>query len=114
VDERISAGHARALLGIEDPEQQYELAVKIMDEKISVREIEKIVRLMKKPKTEKVVPTTDNSFIYKDLEEKMISVIGTKVNINQKSKGKGKIEIEYYSNDELERIFDLLMSISQN
>ena len=114
VDERISAGHARALLGIEDPEQQYELAVKVMDEKISVREIEKIVRLLKKPKTEKVVPSTENTFIYKDLEEKMISVIGTKVNINQKSKGKGKIEIEYYSNDELERIFDLLMSISQN
>ena len=114
VVERISAGHARALLGIEDPEQQYELAVKVMDEKISVREIEKIVRLLKKPKTEKVVPSTENTFIYKDLEEKMISVIGTKVNINHKSKGKGKIEIEYYSNDELERIFDLLMSISQN
>ncbi len=114
VDERISAGHARALLGIEDEEQQYELAVKVMDEKISVREIEKIVRLMKNPKTEKKLPTTETSFIYKDLEEKMISVMGTKVNINHKSKGKGKIEIEYYSNDELERIFDLLMSISQN
>ena len=114
VDERISAGHARALLGIEDEEQQYELAVKIMDEKISVREIEKIVRLMKKPKTEKTPPSTENSFIYKDLEEKMISIMGTKVNINHKSKGKGKIEIEYYSNDELERIFDLLMSISKN
>ena len=56
----------------------------------------------------------EHTFVYKDLEEKIISVMGTKVNINQKAKGKGKIEIEYYSDKDLERIFDLLMSIANN
>ena len=69
---------------------------------------------MKNPKPKKEKPVLVNDFIYKDLEEKMKSVIGTKVSINQKTKNKGKIEIEYYSNEELEHIFDLLMSINNN
>ena len=113
VDEMISTGHARALLAIEDLEEQYNLAMRIFDEKLSVREVEAIIRQMKNPKVPKTKQTIENSFIYKDLEEKMISVIGTKVSVNQKGKGKGKIEIEYYSEAEFERIFDLLMSTAQ-
>ena len=114
VDEMISTGHARALLAIEDKEEQLTLASRIFDEKLSVREVENIIRLMKSPKPKKEKPVLVNDFIYKDLEEKMKSVIGTKVSINQKTKNKGKIEIEYYSNEELEHIFDLLMSIGNN
>ena len=113
ITEEISAGHARALLAIENPDEQYELALRISAENLSVRDIEKIINQMKKaPKTEKKTGVV-NDFVYKDLEEKMISVFGTKVSINQKGKGKGKIEIEYYSSEELEHIFDLIMSASQ-
>jgi ParB family chromosome partitioning protein len=112
VDDMISTGHARALLAIEDKEEQYILANQIFDEKLSVRETEKLVKNIKNPKKtveEKTEPV--DKFIYKDLEERMKSLIGTKVSINQKKNGKGKIEIEYYSNEELEHIFDLIMSI---
>lgn len=114
VDDMISTGHARALLALEDKNQQYNLANKIFDEKLSVRDIEKLIKELKNPKKEKEKKTVENAFVYKDLEEKMKNVMGTKVNVNQKSKGKGKIEIEYYSDEELERIFDLLMTISNN
>ena len=114
IDEMISTGHARALLALEDEQEQYNLAVQIFDEKLSVREVENLIRLMKNPKQPKEKKIIVNSFIYQDLENKMIDVMGTKVSVNQKGKGKGKIEIEYYSQDELERIFDLLMSIKQN
>ena len=114
VDEMISTGHARALLAIEDLDEQYTLAMKIFDEKLSVRETENLIRLMKNPKEDKKKEQTEHLFVYKDLEEKIISVMGTKVHINQKAKGKGKIEIEYYSDQELERIFDLLMSVANN
>ena len=114
VDEMISTGHARALLAIEDPEEQLNLAIKIFDEKLSVRETENLIRLLKNPKEPKEKKIIEHTFVYKDLEEKIISVMGTKVNINQKAKGKGKIEIEYYSEKDLERIFDLLMSIANN
>lgn len=114
IDEMISAGHARALLAIEDPEQQHMLAMRIFDEKLSVREVEKIIRLIKENKPVKEKKVVENDFIYRDLEEKIKSVMGTKVSISQKAKGKGKIEIEYYSSKELERIFDLLMSVANN
>lgn len=78
-----------------------------------MRETEKLVKDLKKPKKEKMKKDTSNDFIYRDLEEKMRSVIGTKVSVNQKSKGKGKIEIEYYSDEELEHIFEMIMSIHQ-
>ena len=111
IDEMISTGHARALLAIDDEEQQYTLANKIFDEKLSVRDTEKLIKELKNPKKEKTKKVVKNEFIYKDSEEKIKSVMGTKVNINQKNNGKGKIEIEYYSEQEFERIFDLLMSI---
>ena len=115
VDEMITTGHARALLALDDEEQQYILANKIFDEKLSVRETEKLVKALKNPKKEDTTKEVEdkNSFIYADIEDKMKSVIGTKVNIHQKKSGKGKIEIEYYSQDELERIFELIMSAKE-
>ena len=94
IDDMISTGHARALLAIDDPELQYTLANKIFDEKLSVRETEKLVKEIKNPKKPKEKKPVANSFIYQDLEEKMKSVFGTKVSIASKGKGKGKIEIE--------------------
>ncbi|MDD3141295.1 MAG: ParB/RepB/Spo0J family partition protein [Lachnospiraceae bacterium] len=111
VDDMISTGHARALLAIDDEEQQYALANKIFDEKLSVRDIEKLIKDLKNPKKQKVKKEISNIFIYEDLEERMKSIIGTKVSVNQKNKDKGKIEIEYYSEEELERIFELIMTI---
>ena len=113
IDYMISTGHARALLAIDDPELQYTLANKIFDEKLSVRETEKLVKEIKNPKKPKEKKPVANSFIYQDLEEKMKSVFGTKVSIASKGKGKGKIEIEYYSDDELEHLFDMMMSIKR-
>lgn len=113
IDDMISTGHARALLAIDDPELQYTLANKIFDEKLSVRETEKLVKEIKNPKKPKEKKLVANSFIYQDLEEKMKSVFGTKVSIASKGKGKGKIEIEYYSDDELEHLFDMIMSIKR-
>ena len=99
IDDMISTGHARALLAIDDPELQYTLANKIFDEKLSVRETEKLVKEIKNPKKPKEKKPVANSFIYQDLEEKMKSVFGTKVSIASKGKGKVKIEIVYYSDD---------------
>ena len=113
IDDMISTGHARALLAIDDPELQYTLANKIFDEKLSVRETENLVKEIKNPKKPKEKKPVANSFIYQDLEEKMKSVFGTKVSIASKGKGKGKIEIEYYSDDELEHLFDMMMSIKR-
>ena len=113
IDDMISTGHARALLAIDDPELQYTLANKIFDEKLSVRETEKLVKEIKNPKKPKEKKPVANSFIYQDLEEKMKSVFGTKVSIASKGKGKGKIEIEYYSDDELEHLVDMMMSIKR-
>lgn len=113
IDDMLSTGHARALLGIEDPELQASTAVKVFDEKLSVREVEKIVKDLQKEKKEKKPETVVNDFIYTDLEEKMKIAVGSKVSIRQKAKGKGKIEIEYYSRDDLERIIDLIINSSQ-
>ena len=97
IDDMITTGHARALLGIEDYDKQYTTAQKIFDEKLSVRETEKL-----DPKLEA---------IYHDLEENLKAILGTKVAINQKDDKKGKIEIEYYSMDELDRIIDMIRTI---
>lgn len=113
IDEMISTGHARALLAIDDNSLQYELANKVFDEKLSVRETEKLVKDLKSPKKEKPKKEVIDNFIYKDLENRMKEVMGTKVNISSKSNGKGKIEIEYYSESELERMFDMIMSLGK-
>ena len=111
VDDMISTGHARALLAIDDHDQQYELANQIFDEKLSVRETEKLVKAIKNPKQPKVKKVVENDFLYNELANKMKEVMGTKVSISSKGNGKGKIEIEYYSDDELERMFDMIMSL---
>ncbi|MCI8599249.1 MAG: ParB/RepB/Spo0J family partition protein [Lachnospiraceae bacterium] len=108
IDDMISTGHARALLGIEDPELQVTTAARVFDEKLSVREIEKIVKNIQNGKVEKKKEQPVYDFIYTDLEERMKAAVGSKVSIHQKSKGKGKIEIEYYSKEDLERIIDLI------
>lgn len=111
VDDMISTGHARALLAIDDEEQQYILANKIFDEKLSVRETEKLVKALKNPKKEVKKTVIEHTFVYDNIEEQMKNIIGTKVSVNPKANGKGKIEIEYYSEEELETIYDLIMTI---
>lgn len=113
VDDMISTGHARALLAIDDHEQQYELAVRVFDEKLSVRETEKLVKDIKNPKKPKEKKVVEHAFVYTDLENRMKEVLGTKVSIAAKGNGKGKIEIEYYSDKELERMFDMIISLGK-
>ena len=109
----LSSGHARAILGLPEPEQQEELAKRVVEKGLSVREVEKLVKLMTKPPKEKKENSEDRdlSFIFRDLEERMKGIMGTKVMIHQKDKNKGRIEIEYYSASELERIVELIESI---
>lgn len=111
----ISSGHARALLGLEDKEQQIALASQIIEKGLNVRQIEKLVKMMTKPqkdeKEKEESEEKDLSFIFRDLEEKMKGIMGTKVMIHQKDKNKGRIEIEYYSASELERIVELIETI---
>lgn len=115
IDEMLTTGHARALLGIEDQEKQYIVAQKIFDEKLSVRDTEKLVKNIqnekktKKEETKKIDPKLEA--IYHDLEEQMKGILGTKVSIQPRDAKKGKLEIEYYSQDELDRIIDLLRTI---
>lgn len=112
IDEMITTGHARALITVEDKELQLQLANEIFDNKLSVRETEKLVKSLSEEKREpRKKKEPDNSFIYRNLEEKVKTVLGTKVQISHNNNNTGKIEIEYYSNDELERIIELLESI---
>ena len=113
IDDLITTGHARASLAISDNEKQYILAQKIIDEKLSVRETEKLVKKIQKQNEEQPKKQEIDSMavFYEDVEQKLKSIIGTKVSIHQKNKEKGKIEIEYYSSDELERIIELFQSI---
>ncbi|MBQ8185180.1 MAG: ParB/RepB/Spo0J family partition protein [Lachnospiraceae bacterium] len=112
IDDMLSTGHARALLSIEDLELQAATAVKVFDEKLSVREVEKLVKSMQKEKQERKKTEIEHKFVYTDLEEKMKAAIGTKVSIHYKANNKGKIEIEYYSREDLERIIDLISQAS--
>lgn len=104
---KLSNGHARTIISIEDGDKQYAIAQKIFDEKLSVREVEKLMREQdKKGKQPKELP--ENDFVYRDLEEKLSKSLGTQVTIKNKSNNKGKIEIQYYSQSELERILEFL------
>lgn len=105
IQESISSGHARALLAVKDGDEQYNLAMKIFDEKLSVRETEKLIKSLGKEKTAKPKKKElKNDFVYRDLEEKLKIVTGTKVMINRKTEKSGKIEIEYYNQEDLEKI----------
>ncbi|MCI6886126.1 MAG: ParB/RepB/Spo0J family partition protein [Lachnospiraceae bacterium] len=110
---QITSGHARALLGIEDGEVQLQIAQRIEKERLSVREVEKLVKAMGKEPRKKKENQQDEALelIFRDLEDRMKSIMGTKVNISRKDKNKGRIEIEYYSESELERIVELIESI---
>lgn len=110
-EEMITTGHARALLAIEDPDQQYDTAMKVFDEKLSVREIEKLVKQMSKKKKE--TPKEENKvqeFLFANIEESLKQALGSKVNIKNRN-NKGKIEIEYYSKEELDRLVDMLRTL---
>lgn len=113
VENLITSGHARALLAVEDQNEQMKLAKRIVQERLSVREVEKAVKLLGKTPKEKKKSQTDEALelIFKNLEERMKTVMGTKVNISRKDKSKGRVEIEYYSESELERIVELIESI---
>lgn len=111
IDDMIQTGHARALLGIEDLEKQYMMAQKVFDEKLSVRETEKLVKKVQKEKEEVEKTKMDKQLeiVYQDLEEKMKQILGTKVSINAKDENKGKIEIEYYNKEDLDRLIDMIL-----
>ena len=106
IDDMISTGHARALLAIENPEEQYTVAQKIFDEKLSVRDVEKLVKNLHKP----VKSTYDKTMeaIYLDIEEKLKQRLSTKVTVTSKGEGAGKIEIEFYNHEDLDRLMDLM------
>lgn len=118
IDDMISSGHARALLALSDFEMQYQTAMKIFDEKLSVRDVERLIKKLMEGKKENPVnpektkeKVENHEAVYRDLEEKLKTIIGSKVTINRKAKDKGRIEIEYYSVEELERIIDLMNQI---
>ena len=113
IEGKISSGHARTILSIDDNDKQYMIAQKIFDEKLSVREVEKLMKSLDEPeKKEKKLPAND--FVYRDIEQKLKNILGTQVIIKNKSNNKGKIEIDYYSQAELERIYDMLRKLNNN
>ena len=113
IESQISGGHARALLSVEDQELQFMIAGKIVAENLSVREVEKLVKSMSRKKEPKEKKEEDEgiSLIFKELENRMKTAMGTKVSINRKDRNKGRVEIEYYSEAELARIVELIESI---
>lgn len=120
IDEMLTTGHARALLALEDEEVQFMAAQKIFDEKLSVRETEKLVKKILKgePDSPEKQKEDDEELkrlkvVYHDIEEKMKQVLGTKVIINYKDKNKGKIEIEYYDAEQFEHLFEMLQSLKK-
>lgn len=118
IDEKLTNGHARALIPIEDAELQYETACKVFDERLSVRETEKLVKKIlndlanpKQDNSEAAATAEDLSFLYREIEENFKTKLGAKTTIKTKNNGKGKIEIQYCSRDELEHIMELIYSI---
>ena len=111
----ISSGHARALLSLDGGGLQLKAAKEIIEKSLSVRETERLVKRMAKEAAgeEKKEKKADDALmlIYQNLEDRMKTIMGTKVSIHNKDKNKGRIEIEYYSEAELERIVELIESI---
>lgn len=104
----ITEGHGKVLLSIDDGQIQYELAQQVIDEKLSVRELERLIKRISEKKNDSV-NSVDNDInpYYKDIKNQLQNYFGTKVNILSK-RNKGKIEIEYYSEDDLQRILDII------
>ena len=110
IAEMISEGAARALIPVEDPEKQYELAQQIYDKGLNVREVEKMVKDLGKTSSKSKSAKTDEKLetIYREYEEKLKKAVGTKIAISSKGDGSGKLEIDFYSHDDLDRITSLL------
>mgnify|MGYP000782406046 CR=1 FL=1 len=108
VDDMISTGHARALISIEDPEEQYLIAQKIFDEKLSVREVEKLVKDLHKPPKPPKEENKTLQAIYQEISERLKQSLSTKVSVSAKQNGAGKIEIEFYNHEDLDRLLDVL------
>lgn len=108
IDDMISTGHARALLAVDSPEEQYNLAQRIFDEKLSVREVEKLVKNLHKPSKPKKLDDKALQAIYQDIEEKLKQKLSTKVSVSSKGEGSGKIEIEFYSHEDLDRLLEMI------
>ena len=111
IEGKLSSGHARAIISIEDKEKQYMVAQKIFDEKLNVRDVEKLVINIDKLDKSVEKTKTENDLVFRDFEEKLKKIMGTQVVIKNKNNNKGKIEIQYYSQAELERIYDMLKKI---
>lgn len=118
IDGKLSTGHARCLIPIEDPEEQKHIALQILEKNLSVRETEQLVKKLLNPDPEKKAKKeeTDAALeaIYENIANQMKQILGTKVEIKQKNKDKGKIEIEYYSQNELERLLELIKTVDKN
>ena len=108
VNEMLTTGHARALLAIEDPEEQYRIAQKVFDEKLSVREVEKLVKNLNKPEKLKKKENESLTAIYQNLEERLKESLGRKVSISSRENGNGRIEIEFYGHEDLDRLMEFL------
>lgn len=114
IEDKLSSGHARALIAIEDSELQYETACTVFDESLSVRQTEALVKkLNASPKPKKEAAEIDYKYLYTDTEERLKEILGSKVTIKAKSNEKGKIEIEYYSSEELEGLVDKLKEVQK-
>lgn len=111
IEELISGGHARALLGIEDGDLQFQLAERVCKEKLSVRDIERIVRNLteKKPAEKQKKKPLANEAIYNEYAANLISLIGSKVEIQRNDENKGKIVIDYNSTEEFEKIYEIII-----
>ena len=109
VNEMLTTGHARALLAIEDPEEQYSVAQKVFDEKMSVRDVEKLVKNLHKPeKAQKKEENKSLEIIYQKIEDRLKETLGRKVSISPKQNGSGKIEIEFYDHEDLDRLLEYM------
>ena len=107
-DGELTTGHARALLAIEDSDKQVAAARKIVSDKLSVRDVEKLVKDFGKPAKEKKKSNDEMDVFYKDIEEKLKRLLGTKVSVNSKGEGAGELKIEFYTHDELDKLVSLL------
>ncbi|NOX67220.1 MAG: ParB/RepB/Spo0J family partition protein [Chlorobi bacterium] len=114
----ISSGHARALLSVDDESYQMHILEKILKDQLSVRAVEKLVKspakVASKKKKSNMESLSDDKIANRDIENKLRGIFGTKVMLKQKKDGTGNITIEFYSMDELERLFELFDSIGKN
>lgn len=109
IDDMITTGHARALLAVEDPEAQYMLAQQVFDQKLSVRDVEKLVKKLNAPEKEKKKAEDKTlQVIYQDIEERLKQRLSTKVTVSSRGEGSGKIEIEFYNHEDLDRLLEMI------